>query len=271
MKIDYISDVHLDFYVKLKNLSKTEKQLKLLINKILPDEPSEVLIIAGDLSHYNHLTIKFLTLLKEIYKEIYFVLGNHDMYLVSGSQKKIYGNSISRIIDLEDRVKELEDVFLLRGEVKNILGTDIKIGGCMGWYQIHGFIDVERWRQVSNDSRMIYISNYKFQQNYWLENYEKDQAQKLKDIAEEGCDILVTHVPQIPWNSEHGNSKYIGSPDNIFYWNNRFNLIKDINPKVYVFGHTHDNYNFKLNDIEFKCNPLGYPGETLNKIETFEI
>ena len=93
-KIDITSDLHLDFWIDPQNSQKKqEKMMRRLISCLLPDEPSNVLVIAGDTGHYNWQNVMFIKLLKETYNHICIVFGNHDLYLVSDKMKK------SRIIE----------------------------------------------------------------------------------------------------------------------------------------------------------------------------
>ena len=59
MKIDFLSDLHIDFWIKENDYTsaKFDKQIKQFIDIILPEKDSlgEVLIIPGDLSHYNEI------------------------------------------------------------------------------------------------------------------------------------------------------------------------------------------------------------------------
>lgn len=54
MKIAYISDLHLDFYIQPH--ASWERKMPRLLEELLPTEKADVLIIAGDLSHYNSQT-----------------------------------------------------------------------------------------------------------------------------------------------------------------------------------------------------------------------
>ncbi|WP_366289896.1 hypothetical protein [Paenibacillus sp. AN1007] len=65
IQFDLISDIHLDFWVEYSsNLRKHNQKVDKFIDLILPNEPSEVLVIAGDLGHYNKQNLIFLEKLK---------------------------------------------------------------------------------------------------------------------------------------------------------------------------------------------------------------
>ncbi|PXA12944.1 hypothetical protein DD899_13180, partial [Staphylococcus pseudintermedius] len=61
MNISYISDLHIDHWVKHNNNQiKHEKQVKEFINNLIEKSNlkiKEALVIAGDISHYNKITM----------------------------------------------------------------------------------------------------------------------------------------------------------------------------------------------------------------------
>jgi metallophosphoesterase superfamily enzyme len=49
--IDLISDIHLEFWIPFnQNVKSMKSQIDLFIDDILPEKPSKVLIIAGDVN-----------------------------------------------------------------------------------------------------------------------------------------------------------------------------------------------------------------------------
>ena len=76
MKFDYINDVHLDFWVPFDtNQLKFEKKTKEFANQMLPKQPTKILLIGGDLGHYNRQNYWFLEELSKVYTNILLVLG----------------------------------------------------------------------------------------------------------------------------------------------------------------------------------------------------
>lgn len=61
IKVSYISDLHLDFYINpIKN-----KEIHYLnfIENFFKNDDAEILVIAGDIGHYNNQNIMFLKIL----------------------------------------------------------------------------------------------------------------------------------------------------------------------------------------------------------------
>jgi predicted phosphodiesterase len=292
MKIDFVSDIHLDFWIKTKDTStlKFKVQLDNFLKEVLfpvPDDfkPGNVLIIAGDTSHYNSQTKALLKELKNVYDEIILVFGNHDMYLVSNSQISKYNSkSENRLIELKEICEELR-VHYLDGNVINIDG--IKFGGTGSWYNLPTSQDLETWKKAMNDSQKIYSGyapkaygsyynspvheqqsiNWKTQE-FWLK-----EKSKLVDIAKQGCDVFITHVAlNEPTKDEGMHDEYLNSPDNIFYYTDNIELLKQSSCGVHIHGHIHQGLDYIKEGIRILCNPLGYPSNgTYTIIKQIEL
>ena len=76
-QFDYVSDIHLDFHCREANPNSPRylRQQSLFLDVILPDTPSDTLLIAGDIGHYNDQNIHFLKLLKDRYSNVVLVTG----------------------------------------------------------------------------------------------------------------------------------------------------------------------------------------------------
>ena len=293
MKIDYISDLHLDFWNREYNPQnlKMKKQLKTFIDMLKFNPESEVLIIAGDLGHYNQQDKEFLLLCKEHYNKIVLVRGNHDMYLIGKNEMKYNLQYRNRIQDMKDFCKE-NSIDYLDGDILEYRG--IKIAGVgMSWDEsyyckledrlVSQHEILEFYKNTMNDSRLIldgresyqvttayggkYI-NISFNPFSYFEQ-EKKKLEKINDFDD--IDIMVSHYP--PTNPfPYGINHYADDLSSTFYMFDGEKDIERISPKYWIFGHMHFNYNFIHKDVNFLCNPLGYPGEnTYNVVKTIEI
>lgn len=251
MKIDYISDLHLDFHIRHDgNYEKWENKTHLFLEKLLPDTKGEVLIIAGDISHYNIQSKWCLDYFSKEYEKVFFVLGNHDYYLISHGQRDKYKKkSKEREYELMGLILHLTNVTLLNNYDVFEYGG-VTIAGSTNWYPLTEFKDVNFFNTVSNDSRLINgmdIGNENYKEGLYYE--------KLLDV-----DILVTHVPSILINSHH---KYGSSSCYL-------NELKQIKAKHNIFGHCHEQSVYDKAGIKFYINALGYPNEWLNHMNPLE-
>lgn len=293
MKIDIISDLHLDFWCRETNPTHRnfEKQIDDFILKLgFKDSNSETLIIAGDLGHFNSQDQALLTKLKQIYTYIFLVRGNHDMYLISNSQKSKYLlDSKNRYLEMKRWCKE-NGIHYLDGNIVSVDGYNF--AGCgMSWdssyYNLLEKREASRgeitefFNNTMNDSRLIYAGsdNYKiptaygasyFKSSFDPFKYFEDEYNKLQRINDyDNIDIMISHY--IPMHSLI-DPKYTDDLSSTFYCFDGHKDVQRINPKIWVFGHTHVGVDNTLENTRFICNPLGYPGERpFTIVQTIEI
>ena len=194
---DAISDIHLDFYV---NPAKSDQKMITLLNhfiqEILPPIRQEVLVIAGDLGHYNYQNYRFLLELRNYYNHIILVAGNHDFYLVSGAvRSRFQMDSRRRLQDMKELALSIPNVHYLEGDTIEI--DHVVYGGTGMWYDfeysIQNFkMDKEEvydiWQAVMNDGLFI-----KQLGSFYKLDYFTEQKEKLCSILEQS-DVIITHV-----------------------------------------------------------------------------
>ena len=83
MQFDYVSDTHIDFHCKQYSITHKNfhSDIERYVNSLLPSSPSDTLIIAGDIGHRFEQDSYFLLKLRETYKDILIVPGNHCRFL----------------------------------------------------------------------------------------------------------------------------------------------------------------------------------------------
>ncbi len=295
MKIHYLSDLHCDHYIsETKGTEKQNRQLTEFlrltgISKI-PQEERYMLIIPGDLSNYNSVAKVVLIKFKELFKHVLLVNGNHDLYMCSSSQAKKYNfNSFGRLSEIKQFCTE-NDIIFLDGQIVEIDGK--RFGG-LGMFWDKSYYNYLEKREASdnevlnfynnymNDSRFImngeepykiplaYGGSY-FKTSFNAIEYFEQEYKKLQMYNDyDDIDVMVSHyVPTVP----HGmKTQYALERGTTFYMFDGEKDIERIQPKIWLFGHTHDKYDFLYKDVRFLCNPFGYVGETPYVVDWFEI
>jgi len=273
MRVDYLSDLHIDFFIKEINPgNKLNDKIKNYADD-LNLCGGEVLIVAGDLGHYFIQDSAFLLYMKELYTNVLFVYGNHDFYLVSEGQRKKYKNSWNRINELKEFCL-LNDINYLDGNSVTI--NDVKFSGAgMSWDK--SFIEnlrccsvgddevIQLYNKTMSDSRLIIqgqlekFNPFKFFQN---------ELNKLQNI--ESTDVMISHYgPCLPpaMNPEYSTSEI----STFFYFDGKKELER-LKPKFWVYGHTHTPAYYNYNDTVMASNPIGYPNENcLPRVLSFNI
>lgn len=298
MKIHYLSDIHIDHFVsETSNPRQIQRQLDDFfryskIDKLieLPESERNIFIIPGDCSNYNSVAKHFLLRLKEIFKYIIIVPGNHDMYLCTSSQASKYKyQSQNRIQDMKEFCKN-NNIYYLDGDIVEISGK--KFAGLGMFWDKFYYNKLEK-REASDNEVLNFYDNYmndskfimsghesmKIPLTYGgsflktsfnaLEHFEKEyqKLQRFNDFDD--IDVMITHyVPTIPYGMKN---KYAMERGTTFYMFDGEKDIERISPKFWLFGHMHDKYDFIHKDVRFLCNPSGYPGETPYSVDWFEV
>ena len=287
MNIDYISDLHIDFWCPKTNPTnkKFKSQIMEYIKKLNP-KTDELLIIAGDLGHFFEQDKEFLLQLKMYYNNICIVAGNHDLYLVSNSIKNRYKqNSLNRIEEMKQFCSNTEGFYYLDGDVVTI--NNIKIGGVGMWHDFSYAINkldfskeeiLRHWKNIMNDSNLIFLNQEDSKQSEYYhhhkvdsfntEEYFQKEYNKLEQIS--SCDIMISHYgPKIPYDL---NDEFKASITTTFYYFDGLKDIKRINPKYWIYGHTHRLVNEIYENTNLLCNPRGYPEDKMtSSIQTLNM
>lgn len=219
-----ISDVHIDHMKDPEGWMDQYAQFSFL-------NPCDTLIIAGDLANNN---FEFLPDFCELYKNVIFVLGNHDYF----------GSSYYDTHEFLATHYKIPNLHILDNSSVTIDGQRF-LGGTM-WYS-HVDKDYIDARLIRNHGRVCRQQHRKFNA-YLKENLTKD-------------DIVITHFAP-SYGSCH--PRYIGNPYNKYFIVNQEGLIEKRQPKAFLHGHVHDPFDYKLGRTKIHCNPGTYPNENTN-------
>lgn len=284
MSFDYISDVHVDFWIsKLNNQRKSVSYIKEFINYILPEPEvkSNVLIIAGDISNLNSISKFFLEEINNHYELILLVWGNHDYYLDSKSMLNKYNkSSFNKIKELEEFINSnLHNIKVLNGNVINYEG--VNYGGTGLWYNLNYTVSegiksyeeaFDYYSEKSND--------YVCVRGKILKEFYKEECEKMYDVLNSDVDVVISHiVPSAELVLEEvNNGGYNKLEDLDMYLLNNQSIVDMAKGKVWVYGHLHGVSESTINDTTFLRNCVGYPekknGKVIslpNKIKTYEF
>lgn len=229
-------------------------------------------------------------MLKTLFRHVILVAGNHDYYLVSESQQKRYNyDSKNRFLELK-RFCIDNGIHYLDGDVVCIEGYNF---AGVGMYFDKYFLETLEKRSVSDGEIREFYSKSMNDINYIMFGHkpyrvplayghfyiqssldpieffrkEQEKLQRINDY--DNVDVMISHFcPMIPYGMPE---EYIDDPVSTFFLFNGYKDIERISPKIWLYGHMHNNYDFKYKETRLLCNPLGYPGETDNKYKTIEI
>lgn len=267
---DLISDIHLDFWVRqAKNYENGPQDLEEIIvqfiARILPKQPSSVLIIAGDIGHSNHETSLFLKNLSQFYKQILFVFGNHDFYLLPFNREhQKFEKSRDRWEELVEMACRISGVVPLDGNTVTVEG--VTFGGTGMWYDYsyglrlgYSWDKLDRlWKSSFNDSNYIIGGTPDFEL----------EREKLQSIIHQ-CDVVVTHIGP---DASRIQPIYEQDPTSAFYYFDGQDLLADLKGKIWCYGHVHQRLRYVKDGCLLVNHALGYPGELpFTKIRTVPL
>lgn len=268
MKVSYISDLHLDFWVKwVPNQTKWEQRTREFVLKLVGTDTSkkEVLALGGDYSHYNSQTMWMLDEFSKAYEQVLLTFGNHDHYLVSNNQvrkytgmyKHIHRNqaSLARVMELDGMILNQFSNVLPLWKGRTWVHEGVKFGGDTMWYPLNTIEQEVFYYGTSNDSRLIYGRNPKYDNMISLSDY-RDM------VEEEKIDVMISHVPLIHTNY-HSEYKSISC----------YYTPVDMLPPYVIQGHTHEVSIYEKDETMVYMNCLGYPEEFMESpsILNFEV
>lgn len=205
----------------------------------------DVLVLAGDIITPNQMytTLKNFC---ELYKgsEVLYVLGNHDCIHMSLREVRKILKDLSVVYHnftwLEDSIKEIT-CMNSKGQMETR-----RFLGCTMWYP--PTVDAQNLKRgwfdfgyIQNADPFIFIQNKK---SRWF----------LKENMQPG-DIVITHM--LP-SFKSVAPKYAGDKTNCFFVCDMEESIELKQPMLWLHGHTHNSFDYKINKTRVVCNPRGY-------------
>lgn len=258
MKIQYISDLHLEFQGK-----KVRRDFK-----VSPE--ADVLVLAGDCHTQPDGMGKFF---KKIRKDhslpIIYVLGNHEYY----------GHSTD-IIHSYKKVCEDHNVSLLQNDFKAIKVNDelIHVLGTTLYSDLSDPLDALSVSKGLTDFRVVKkIDGTPIDVEWWNDRFltSKQFLERYLKIAKENNRpetkiLVVTHFGPL---LQVQGPNYTPSRFSRGFISDLSDLFIDYKIDGWIYGHTHDPVNMDFQGCKVRSNQLGYPSEPWLKlkIELLEV
>ena len=233
MKIQVLSDLHLEFF-------NIKQQKNVFIDSLLPKEEVDVLVLAGDISTKTEI-VEDLKQFCGQWKNVIYVTGNHEYYK---SGFKYIHDQIYNIHDSNLFFLNNDDVLV---DGQRFIGTTLWFPDVDG----HNFI----YKHMLNDFCQI----LNLQQDVYKIN--QNSVDCLNEHVRIG-DVVITH--HLPANGSIAE-RFKNDSFSRFFLCNMEDLIKREKPKLWIHGHTHDSFDYQLEDTRIVCNPYGYFGHEENK------
>lgn len=235
--VQIYSDIHLEWCKK--------------IPKIKP--LCDYLILAGDIGKINNNQLSnFLDHCSKNWEKTFYVLGNHEYYIVNSNFTKINEMYKNKITDQFTNVYYLDDQIIPINDEINLYGSTL-------------------WTPSVNDNR---LNDYNYIDRQVVNAISKIQKQKLVEYLNKTNKktIIVTHFP--PTQNNTSDPIYKNQPQDIknyFAHKNILNEVKTYNILCWISGHTHYSYDFKENGVRCISNQFGYTDELISGVTKLNI
>jgi predicted phosphodiesterase len=234
MKLNILSDLHLGFGAM-----------------DLPDNPADVVVLAGDISRPREAAAWAL----RFAKPVLYVLGNHEFY---GSSIDGAADELKRLC-AGTNVHVLDDSELVIGGVR-FLGTTL-------WTDFELFDDAllraaakDEARRVLRDFSRIRASEASidlFTPDHSVALFRR-HARWLGGrlaSAHAGPTVVITHHAPSP-QSIH--PRFADSLLNACFVSDARHLLCPGGASLWIHGHTHDSFDYRVDATRVVCNPRGY-------------
>ena len=253
VKINYLSDLHLEFYKKNFDYNK-------LFNF---KEVGDIICLSGDIGYPEMQNYSdFIDFCSKYFKYVFVISGNHEYYSIYNNNKTIQNTNEL----IQSICEKYSNVHFLNNKTMYIEEFDLHIIGSTLWVEIDDTFDMSH--SPSNDFKTIYYEydDKKFRLNsdyvdlMYYQNVEfiEEELKKLKDTKSKVL-VITHHMPSY----QLIHPKYIGSSINFLYTSNLDHLFKDYKIDAWICGHSHSPNKIQINNTKVLLNPIGYPGEIL--------
>lgn len=224
MKLQLLSDTHFEF----------DPDHGIAFIDSLDPTSSDVLILAGDIGS-GEIAISAVGRVCEVYKDkpIIYVMGNHELY---GTPRQAMLDHIEGLRKKHDNLVFL-DKTISHIESRRFLGATL-------WYPMPRSFSWSDFRHVAGLGA-------------WLPQEANNTRDFFRDNLQSG-DVVVTHM--LP-SHYCVHEKWQGNPDNIFFVHDLTHLIMEREPKIWLYGHTHESNDHQVGQTRLVCSPRGYPFE----------
>lgn len=211
----------------------------------IPDS-ADVAIAAGDVQN-DDLLMSLGDKLPTV-----FVAGNHEFY----------GHCYSERMD-ELRNLPSEQLYVMQNE--SVVFGKVRFVAATLWtdYNRNSPIAMDLARRGMNDHRKIKWSKEPWQR-FRPEEAAALHADSVRAIESvlatphDGPTVVVTHHAP---SERSVAEKYRGDTLNYAYFSDMEWLIEKYQPDIWVHGHVHTSFDYKIGKTRVLCNPHGYPGE----------
>ena len=248
MKIQYMSDLHLEFQENSRYVKHNEFPVT-----------GDVLVLAGDTFYLNNTVAplgRFWKWASEHYRQVLIVPGNHEYYG--------HCNVMDR--GMQWRWMFKENVGFYQNQVVRIDDTDFILSTLWShvppqdeYFVEHGLND---FYQTKYEGHRLNVQNYNDMHRYCLDFIKKSVAESTaKHIV-----VVTHHLPTLKVVAP----QHLGSDLNSAFATELGNYIANSPIDIWIYGHSHTNIDAVIDDTRIVSNQMGYVFQNEHLMNDFD-
>ena len=236
MRINYFSDVHLEFG-----------------EQCLPETDADIVVAAGDIGIFN----QGVAWLKTIGKPVIYVAGNHEFY----------NSEYSTVLSMLRQECAGSNIHFL--EKDQLIFQGIRFLGCTLWTDL--FVDGEEKAiaigKTLNDFRKIRFNEDAYNQTHFSALHQEAKTWLEMQLSQpyKGKTVVITHHAPTQWS-------WIDTPNalkKMAYCNDLKSLFHEFEIAAWFHGHVHNMGDYRIADARILSNTRGYVGR--KTVAAFDI
>lgn len=258
MKIQIKSDMHNEFYGRYdQGIHDAFKADKAMFNPRFINPETNVLVLAGDIVNgsFDEQVAELKAWLTSLSIPVIYVPGNHEYWgstLAATNKKLSEAFANTNVHFLNNDYVIIEDTVFVGGTLWTDLLDPLAQAAHGGWID---FSKIDEFRLV----------DWMHEHNKCLKKFEEvlrfDQFRGKKKV------LATHHLP----SNRSSPERFRGNLDNAFFISNLEDFLLDHEPDLYIHGHTHDSFDYRIGGTRIVCNPYGYFPRQVNPFYNREL
>lgn len=226
----------------------------------VPYDGEDALLLVGDVQCGMVLGDWFVELLK--HRPVFYLLGNHEYYHYDFDQIKVMFEAFEQDVNAEAKNRCYgHQLFCL--QCRSVLFKDSLIFGATLWTDMEPHT-ARAVQYAMNDYQLIKRNGKRLLPSHTIEEHHltAEMLSHFIDMAHDkgGNVVVLTHHAPSYRSVEN---QYLGDALNAAYANRLDALVEKTT--LWVHGHTHHSYDYRIGAGRVVCNPRGYYPRHLNK------
>jgi Icc-related predicted phosphoesterase len=240
MRLHILSDLHLG----ARRLPETF---------MLPDVDADLLILAGDIQRHTDGLAWAARVGRTAGKQVIYVPGNHEYY---------HADLPEMLVSLRKEARRL-GIYLLSND--SVVIDGVRFLGSTLWTDFHlypslGLGAMQAAGSLINDFKVIRNAGSDFtpEQSVQLHHVARAWLEEELSTTFAGPTVVVTHhAPHSGSVAERFESDLLTPA----FASDLSQLIERYQPELWVHGHMHDCFDYRVGETRIVCNPVGYVNE----------